>query len=168
MTEPLLARERHVRELAANGGSDHCELCGEADSDVVVVEEHHVGGWEFGGMPVRACANDHKALTLAQQQYRHVLRRPDCPSWVRRLAWHLDQANLLGRQAHWHDRYAHEDEERGRPAEEVTKMREIAGSLRDQVEVHRALAKDLLDRYGNTPTGRRLLKRPAPHRRASG
>ena len=167
MTEPLLARERHARELVADGGGAHCELCAEADSDVVVVEEHRVGGHEFGGMPMRGCANDHKALTLAQQQYRIILKRPDCPSWARRLVWHLDQTNLLDRQVHWHERYAHEDEERGRPAEEIAEMREIAETLKNQAERHRVLAKRLLDRYGSTPAGRRLLERPAPQRRAS-
>ncbi len=162
---PTFARERHAQQLVASGVSDHCELCAEADSDVVVIEQHEVGGRQFDGMPLRGCANDHKALTLAQQQYRHVLRRPDCPWWARRLIWHLDQANLLDRQAHWHDRYAHEDEERGRPAEETTTMREIAGRLREEAEVHRSLAQGLLDRYGSTPAGRRLLERPAPHRR---
>lgn len=166
MTIPLLASERHARKLAASGG-DRCELCGEADSDVVVVEEHHLGGREFGGMPMRVCANDHKALTLAQQQHRHLLRRPDCPWWARLLVWHLDQANLRNREACWHERYAHEGEERGRPAEEVARMREIAYRSREDAEVHRVLAQALLDRYGSTPAGRRLLERPVPHRRPS-
>jgi hypothetical protein len=165
VTKPLLARERHAWELVASGVSDHCEICGEPDSDVVVVEEHHVGGCEFGGMPMRGCANDHTALTLAQQQYRHVLRRPDCPWWARRLMWHLDQATLLDRQAHWHERYSHEDEERRRSTEETAKVREIAGGLREVAEAHRSLARGLLDRYGSTPAGRRLLERLPPHRR---
>jgi len=161
---PLLASERHARRLHASGPSDRCEICGETDADAIVVETHHVGGAGQDGMALRACANDHAAVTLAQQQYRHLLRRPDCPWWARRLLWHLDQAALLDRQARWHERYAHEDGDRGRPKEEMEMIRGIARSLHEQANAHRDLTQDLLRRHGSTPAGRRLLDRPAPHR----
>ena len=171
VTDPLLARERRAQKhLRAFGDDCRCEVCGEDDPDAIPTESHDVGGHQPGAMKVCACKNDHGALNVRQAPYLHLLelvKLPTCPWQIRSIVRDFDVEALLDRLIKHLEREAFQDEERGRPPNEIAQAREDIADLRRIAQRVGSRGQALVDRHKLTRRGRELLERPAPHRRGS-